>query len=269
MDHILLLNCNMTITQIPFSNRIDKFSNDKQSNLILAIDPAYDTENLFNYVVNLITKLGKYLCAIKLNFHVILPLSFSELQKINFIAHRERLQVIADIKLNDIPDTNKITIQHLHSMGFDSIIVNPFIGKDNLKRTVDFAHSLNCGIISLVYMSHSSAKEGFGVSITDPSNNDINIQTSLYNVFYQNSKDSKVDGIVVGGNRLDILKELSSANGKKIPIYSPGLITQGGDIESALRSGSDYLIIGRAIICSSDPVMELQNIHTLIKSVIK
>ena len=80
------------------------------------------------------------------------------------------MQVIADIKLNDIPNTNDITIQYLHSMGFDSIIVNPFIGKTNLKTTVDFAHSLNCGIISLVYMSHDSAKEGFGVSVVDASN---------------------------------------------------------------------------------------------------
>ena len=107
--------------------------------------------------MDLITKLGKYICAVKLNFHVILPLSFTDLKKINYIAHREKLQVIADIKLNDIPNTNDVTIQYLHSMGFDSIIVNPFIGKNNLKTTVDFAHSLNCGVISLVYMSHGSA----------------------------------------------------------------------------------------------------------------
>ncbi|HEX8676761.1 MAG TPA: hypothetical protein VF700_06060, partial [Segetibacter sp.] len=80
---------------IPFSERMDVLSKDKQSNLILAIDPNYDTNNLFSYVQNLITKLGKYLCAVKLNFHVILPLSFTELQKINLVAHRERLQVIA------------------------------------------------------------------------------------------------------------------------------------------------------------------------------
>jgi orotidine-5'-phosphate decarboxylase len=259
----------MTTPQIPYSNRIDNLSKDKQSNLILAIDPKYDTKNLFNYIVNLITKLGKYLCAIKLNFHVILPLSFTELQQINFIAHRAKLQVIADIKLNDIPDTNKVTIQYLYSMGFDSIIVNPFIGKDNLEATVNFAHSLNCGIISLVYMSHSSAKEGFGVYTTDPSNNHINIQTPFYNVFYQNSKDSQVDGVVIGGNRLDILKELSSTNSNKIPIYSPGLITQGGDIKSALECGADYLIIGRAIIGSSDPLIKLQAIYSLIRSIIK
>lgn len=250
---------------IPFCERIDIICKDRQSNLILAIDPKYGTNNLFTYVLDLITTLGKHICAIKLNFHVILPLSSTDLKKITYIAHREKLQVIADIKLNDIPNTNSITIQHLHSMGFDSIIVNPFIGKNNLKTTVDFAHSLDCGVISLVYMSHSGAKEGFGVSVVDASNYKSEEPTAFYKVFYQNSKDSGVDGIVIGGNRLDILKEFSSKN-LKIPIYSPGLITQGGDVKSALECGADYLIIGRAITCSPDPLLELQNIHTLVKN---
>ena len=252
---------------IPFSKRIDILSKDKQSNIILAIDPIYDTSNLFNYITNLITKLGKYICAIKLNFHAILPLSFIELHTINAIAHGENLQVIADIKLNDIPNTNIVTIQHLHSMGFDSIIVNPFIGKTNLKTTVNFAHSLDCGIISLVYMSHDSASEGFGASIIESSVNAAQVPNLFYKIFYQNSKDSKVDGVIIGGNRLDIIKEFSfkNKNKNKIPIYSPGLITQGGDIKSALECGADYLIIGRAIINSLDPLIELKNIHNLIK----
>lgn len=251
---------------IPFSERIDILSKEKQSNLILAIDPTYEENNLFDYVLNLITKLGRYICAIKLNFHVILPLSFIELQRLNLVAHRERLQIIADIKLNDIPNTNNVAIQYMHSMGFDSIIVNPFIGKSNLKSTVHFAHSLNFGIITLVYMSHSGANEGFGVSIVDPSLDALsNSARQFYNVFYENSKICEVDGIVVGGNRLDVLKELSSKNKKHIPIYSPGIITQGGDIKTALECGSDYLIIGRAIINSSNPLMELQNINKLIK----
>jgi orotidine-5'-phosphate decarboxylase len=254
---------------IPFSKRIDILSKDKQSNIILAIDPVYDTSNLFSYITNLITKLGKYICAIKLNFHAILPLSFIELHKINAIAHSKNLQVIADIKLNDIPNTNIITIQHLHSMGFDSIIVNPFIGKTNLKTTVNFAHSLDCGIISLVYMSHDSASEGFGASIIESSGNATNIPNLFYKIFYQNSINCKVDGVIIGGNRLDIIKEFSFKNKNKIPIYSPGLITQGGDIKSALECGADYLIIGRAIINSLDPLIELKNIHNLIKSFYK
>jgi orotidine-5'-phosphate decarboxylase len=85
----------------------------------------------------------------------------------------------------------------------------------------------------------------------------------FYKVFYQNSKESEVDGVVIGGNRLDILKEFSFK--KEIPIYSPGLITQGGDIKSALDYGADFLIIGRAILNSKNPLLELKGIHNIIK----
>ena len=252
------------LNSLSFSKRMGILNKEKQSNIILAIDPLYNTHNPFNHIVTLITELGKFLCAIKLNFHVILPFSFTEIQKINDIAHDEKLQVIADIKLNDIPDTNKIAIQYLYSMGFDSIIVNPFMGKNNLKITTDFAHSLGCGIISLIYMSHDDAHEGFGASIINSAEHGSSNRSNLfYKVFYQNSKESNVDGIVIGGNRLDILKEFSIK--KELPIYSPGLITQGGNIKSALNYGADFLIIGRAILNSNDPLSELKGIHNIIK----
>jgi orotidine-5'-phosphate decarboxylase len=74
-----------------------------------------------------------------------------------------------------------------------------------------------------------------------------------------------VDGVVVGGNRLDILRELRSNDIKGVPIYSPGIITQGGDIKRALEAGSTYLIIGRAIVNSVSPLSTIKNIHDLIK----
>jgi len=261
-----LVNNNMN-GPTPFSERIDAIRKDKQSNLVLAIDPAYRTGELLEYILDLIASLGKHACAIKLNFHVILPLSAAELKKVNSVAHEEKLQVVADIKLNDIPSTNEVAIQHLHSMGFDAIIVNPFVGKGGLKSAVDFAHSLNCGVISLVYMSHSGATESFGAPVVaDSLNSSPSKPASLYRIFYENSKDCGVDGVVVGGNRLDILRELSQKSSKKrVPIYSPGLITQGGDVKSALDCGSDYLIIGRAITTSANPAVEMQNAHNLVK----
>ena len=46
----------------------------------------------------------------------------------------------------------------------------------------------------------------------------------------------------------------------------PGIITQGGDIKSALEAGSTYLIIGRAIVIFLDsPLNKIKDIHDLIK----
>lgn len=249
-----------------YSNRINAIKREKSSNIVLALDPPYGVENLFDYVCHIISQLHDYVCAIKLNFHVILPLSKIELKKITQIAHESNLQIIADLKLNDIFDTNQVTIKYLSSLGFDSVIVNPFIGKISLKSTVDYAHSLNFGVISLVYMSHADAVEGYGTSLSIPNGLDTSESSKpVYRVFYDNSKSVGVDGVVVGGNRLDILKELGSKGNESVPIYSPGIITQGGDIKKALEAGSTYLIIGRAIVNSDSPLNEIKNIYDLIK----
>ena len=249
-----------------FANRISKIRRKKSSNIVLAIDPTCNVENLFDYVCHVIDQLHDYVCAIKLNFHVILPLSKTELKKITQIAHEGNLQVIADIKLNDIFDTNKVAIKYLSSLGFDSVIVNPFIGKTSLKSTVDYAHSLDFGVISLVYMSHADAVEGYGASLATPTGIDKSENLKpVYRIFYENSQSAGVDGVVVGGNRLDILKELRDKGDEGLPIYSPGIITQGGDIKMALESGSTYLIIGRAIINSDSPLNTVKDIYDLVK----
>ena len=79
------------------------------SRVILAND--YDPKNkkLVPLTIQNIKTLHHHLCAIKLNFHLLLPLGKKEIIRINKIAHQYGLQTIADIKLNDIGNTNEIT----------------------------------------------------------------------------------------------------------------------------------------------------------------
>jgi orotidine-5'-phosphate decarboxylase len=245
-----------------FKARIREISEAKKSDIVLALDPPYGTKNIFDYVMGKIELLSYYSCAIKLNFHVILPLSSTELKKITKSAHDNDLQVIADLKLNDIFDTNKVVIQHLASIGFDSAILNPFIGKNSLISITQYAHSLKFGIIALVYMSHPEAVEGYGALIQSKSNHTKESNSiPLYRSFYNNSVTADVDGVVIGGNRLDVIKEFSHGKTIHLPIYSPGLITQGGNVQKALTSGTNYLIIGRAILESNSPVTTIRTIQ--------
>lgn len=250
-----------------FQNRIKQIRELKDSNIILALDPKFRTPNLLDYLERQILELGEYLCGVKLNFHVILPLSESELQQLARIAHRKQVQLIADLKINDIYETNKVIIQNLAHIEFDCAIVNPFIGRSSLISLVEFAHSINFGIIALVYMSHPDAVEGYGASVISPDLTEkVNEVNHFYQIFYANSRKAGVDGIVVGGNRQDILREITSKGKHKIPIYSPGIITQGGSVISAMNAGTDYLIIGRAIIESQNPVSILKEIQSSVAS---
>lgn len=148
-----------------FRNRIKKSSSGK-SKIILANDlDNKSVEKLESVTIKNINTLNEFLCAIKFNFHLILPLGVKNLRKINKIAHDVDLQTIADIKLNDIGNTNMIASERLWESGFDAIIVNPIMGPENLETLVSSGHKSNHGIISLVHMSHPCAKLGYGVAI--------------------------------------------------------------------------------------------------------
>lgn len=240
-----------------FRDRISDCSKTKQTNIILAVDPL-PRIGLAEFAKKLIILLEQHICAVKVNFHLILPLSSSELAELNDLIHSFGLQSIADIKLNDIPRTNAIAINYLLEMGFDAIIVNPFIGKTALQSAVNQAHTRNGGILTLIYMSHKGADEGFGLSIVKEQKNNDRI-SKMYNVFLDYSYSSHVDGMIVGANQLHILNEIHFR--KEIPIYSPGFGTQGGDIKKAAKSGIDYFIIGSSLIESKDPLQTIGDIQ--------
>ena len=244
------------MNKISYRERIARASNDHKSFIILALDLDSQHSN-FKYIEKLVKNLYPVLCAIKINFHLILPFAKKDIQRINKVIHSHDLLSIADIKLNDIGNTNHVTVQHLHSMGFDSVIVNPIIGQKQLASLVQFTHKIGMGIISLVYMSHESVNEGYGLNTIQRRSKESKV-VPLFEIFLKYAKTTKVDGIVVGATHLRTLKHISSIS--SIPIYSPGIGTQGGNAKTAKRSGSDYLIIGRSVLNSKNKRKTLSDI---------
>ena len=244
------------MSKIPYGERIARASSNHKSFIILALDLDPQDSNL-KYIEKLVKNLSPFLCAIKFNFHLILPFAKKDIQSINRVIHSHGLLSIADIKLNDIGNTNHVTVQHLHSMGFDSVIVNPIIGQKQLASLVQFTHKIGMGIISLVYMSHESVNEGYGLNTIQRRSKESKV-VPLFEIFLKYAKTTKVDGIVVGATHLRTLKHISSIS--SIPIYSPGIGTQGGNAKTAKRSGSDYLIIGRSVLNSKNKRKTLSDI---------
>ena len=240
----------------PFRERIARAADAKKSPIVLALDPPVSRRNLPAFAEKTIRAVEQHICAVKMNFHLILPLSASEISLINKLVHSYGLQSIADIKLNDIENTNEVAIDHLTKMGFDAVIANPFIGKGGLAALVQKAHKADAGIIALVYMSHPGAKEGFGLEVGG---------RVLYMEFLERAAAAGADGIVVGATKLNILRHVT----KQLPIYSPGIGPQGGDAGHAIKDGADYLIIGRSIVESRQPANVAKEIQNRILSIRK
>ncbi|MDP9462413.1 MAG: orotidine 5'-phosphate decarboxylase, partial [Thermoproteota archaeon] len=85
----------------------------------------------------------------------------------------------------------------------------------------------------------------------------------LYKMFFERATASGVDGIVVGATQDKILKEIAG----RLPVYSPGIGAQGGNAEQAIRSGANYLIIGRSIVEAQQPAKAAREIQNRISSI--
>ena len=238
-----------------FKTRIRQSS--KDSRIKLANDYDIRDKELVSKTIKNIKTLHSYLCGIKLNFHLLLPLGRNDIIKITKTAHKYGLQTIADIKLNDIGNTNLITTKTLWNFGFDAVIVNPIMGPANLKKIITSAHRSNKGVITLCHMSAPEAKMSYDMNVRLSKNSKT---ISLYQLFLDWSVSNKADGIIVGATFPKIISECKKITGKKLDIYSPGIGTQGGDIKKAVVNGSDFLIVGRTILNSKDPVYTVKQL---------
>ena len=238
-----------------FSDRIKKSA--KTSPIILANDYDPKIPNIESKTLRNIKLLNNYLCGIKINFHLLLQLDKKQISKINKNAHDYGLQCIADIKLNDIGNTNFITAENLWNMGFDAVIVNPIMGKKSLKNLVELSHKKNKGVISLCHMSAPEAKISYELEIKNNSK-----KQQLYQLFLDWALTSHVDGIIVGATYPKIISYCKKSARGKLSLFSPGIGTQGGSVSKAKKLGSDYLIVGRTILNSKNPVETTKKLVT-------
>ena len=238
-----------------FSDRIKKSA--KTSPIILANDYDPKIPNIESKTLRNIKLLNNYLCGIKINFHLLLQLNKKQISNINKTAHDSGLQCIADIKLNDIGNTNFITTENLWNMGFDAVIVNPIMGKKSLKNLVELSHKKNKGVISLCHMSAPEAKISYELEIKNNSK-----KQQLYQLFLDWALTSHVDGIIVGATYPKIISYCKKSARGKLSLFSPGIGTQGGSASKAKKLGSDYLIVGRTILNSKNPVETTKKLVT-------
>jgi orotidine-5'-phosphate decarboxylase len=238
-----------------FGATLDNISKSKKSNLILALDLAYrrDVSGLLHDAKRIVEATSDYLCAVKINYHLMLPLSIPEMSSLNKCISQNGLVSIADLKLNDIDNTNRVATEYLWDAGFSAVIVNPFVGLDGALDTVfERAHELGKGVITLAYMSHRGADEGYGLK--------LNGKRTVFDEFLQRARKWGSAGVILGTTRPLKIEKARMVLGKEIKIICPGSGAQGGDPMASIKAGADYLIFGRAIIETQNPRAAAKNI---------
>jgi orotidine-5'-phosphate decarboxylase len=239
-----------------FKAKMQEASRSKNSPIVLALDFPYENPDnrskVFAKAQKILKAVYPYICAVKINYHLVLPLgTFDGVEQIVEQIRGQGLLAIMDAKINDIDATNEVIAAYYYAAGFDALIANPFVGWDEgLKPVFELSQRLNRGVILLGYMSHKGAIEGYGQTIIDPETGEKTLQ---YVSFAKKALKWGADGVVVGATYPEKIAEVKRIVGGKVPIYSPGIGVQGGAAETALEAGASYLIVGREITLAEDP----------------
>lgn len=226
---------------------------DRKSRIILALDLSGSYETRLTRAEEVLNATKHGIAAVKVNQHLLLPFGLRGLRRIISLSRKERLPLIADLKINDIESTNLNIVESLFDFGFSAVIANPFVGKEEgLGKVVERVHARGGGIIFLVFMSHKGAKEGFGLRLAGGE--------PLYRVFAKRARDWKADGVVVSAKSGYEITETRRVVGKNCLIFSPGVGAQGGNARAGASSGADFLIVGRSLTESADPKKVLRGL---------
>jgi orotidine-5'-phosphate decarboxylase len=209
----------------------------KDTRLILALDVTTREPAL-----SLAEKLCGYFDAIKIGYPLILSAGLGIVTEI-----ATTLPVIADLKVADIPNTNRLICQAVLGAGACGIIAQAFPGKDSLQACAKSAAEHGADLYVVTEMSHPGAEL---------------FMAPLAEKMARLAVEVDATGVVAPATRPDRIKLIRSIIGERI-IISPGVGAQGGSADAALLAGADYLIVGRSIYEAEDPVASAKKLRII------
>ncbi len=139
----------------------------------------------------------------------------------------------------DIPDTGKMFARCCRESGVNSVILFPLSGPDTQEAWIKACQDEGLHVIVGGMMTHPNFldEEGKGyIHITSPEK------------IYDMAAMLGVENFVVPGNQPEFIR-LFKENFPNSTLYSPGLVSQGGDISESGKIAGDnwHAIVGRAI----------------------
>jgi orotidine-5'-phosphate decarboxylase len=219
-------------------------------NIIVAVDEYH-----IDAFKNIVDSLDPDLCMVKIG-----SVSFNALGHEAILhAFNKGFDIFLDLKLHDIPNTVKKSIEGLKNIPINMLTIHTSGGFQMMKAAMEAVNGTDIKV--------------FGVTaLTSLTNDDTNIiyqrdAASQVNAMLEIAIQAGIDGVVCSPHELNLVKQKES-----LLSITPGIrLSDLNDDQSrvmtpqkAIKLGADYLVIGRPITEAADPQNALKNIFNSI-----
>ena len=207
--------------------------------IIVAID-----ETDFNKASNIIDNLDSSKCMIKIG-----SVAFNSLgHKVIEYAAQKGFEIFLDLKLHDIPNTVKKSIEGLSSLPISMLTIHTSGGKDMMMAAMEAVSGTQIKVFGVTALT----------SLNNDDTNQIFQRTTAGQVdaMLNLAQEAGIDGVVCSPQELELVNKREN-----LLSITPGIRLQDSNDDQkrvmtpneAINLGADFLVIGR-------PITEVENI---------
>ena len=219
--------------------------------IIVAID-----EINFEKASDILDNLDSQLCMVKIG-----SVAFNSIgPKIIFHAAEKGFKIFLDLKLHDIPNTVKKSIEGIISYPIKMLTIHSSGGKAMMAAAMQAVSGTDIKIFGVTALT----------SLSDADTSEIFQRTSAeqVNAMLDLAESAGIDGIVCSPHELELVSKR-----KSLLSITPGIRLQDSNDDQkrvmtpkeAIDLGADYIVIGRPITSSDDINKTLNNMYLSIK----
>ena len=219
--------------------------------IIVAID-----EINFKKASVILNNLDPKKCMVKIG-----SVSFNSIgQEIIFYAAERGFDIFLDLKLHDIPNTVKKSVEGITSLPISMLTIHISGGRDMMKATMDAVSGKEIkifGVTALTSLSDEDTNKIFKRTASDQVEAMLDLAESV-----------GIDGVVCSPHELELVGKRKSLLSMTPGIRPNNLSDDQKRVmtpKEALNLGADYLVIGRPITASDDISKSLEEIYLSIQ----
>jgi len=219
-------------------------------NIIVAVDEYH-----LDAFKNIVDSLDPDLCMVKVG-----SVSFNALgHEAVLYAASKGFDIFLDLKLHDIPNTVKKSIEGLINLPINMLTIHTSGGIHMMKAAMDAVNGTDIKVFGVTALT----------SLTDGDTNTIYKRDAAdqVNAMLDIAIQAGIDGVVCSPHELNLVKQKES-----LLSITPGIRLSNLDDDQsrvmtpqkAIELGANYLVIGRPITEAADPQNALKNIYDSI-----